>query len=391
MTVGRNLVKSTLACGFRYTGLGAALRGARRLAGGPRIHILGYHRVVPSVRERGPSNPALCISVDAFRRQMEQVRAAFTVLPLDLAVAAVRGELSVAGDACAITFDDGYRDVATYAHPVLAALGLPATVFVPTGYVGATRPLLHDRLYAALWSLLQRRAALDPAALGAQLAAPLGEALRLLRRAGAGPAVDLLMQRVDPDALEALERELVEASDGPVPLGDELRVLAPDELRALSDHGWEIGAHTVGHLVLRDQPSERVRYELRAPRRELERWTGRRCRFFAYCNGVVDDRLVGAVRAAGYVAAVTTRARPNRLGDDVFRLSRKVLWEGHTRGATGRWSAALSAAHLHDLFGSCGLTEGWAPAPRPTPSTNDREPPPARSRRPLCAPDGAAR
>jgi peptidoglycan/xylan/chitin deacetylase (PgdA/CDA1 family) len=42
------------------------------------------------------------------------------------------------GKALAVTFDDGYRSVLTDAFPILAALGVPGTVFVPTDFVGAT-------------------------------------------------------------------------------------------------------------------------------------------------------------------------------------------------------------------------------------------------------------
>jgi peptidoglycan/xylan/chitin deacetylase (PgdA/CDA1 family) len=38
-----------------------------------------------------------------------------------------------------VTFDDAYRSVGDRALPVLAALGIPATVFVPTDYVGLAR------------------------------------------------------------------------------------------------------------------------------------------------------------------------------------------------------------------------------------------------------------
>jgi peptidoglycan/xylan/chitin deacetylase (PgdA/CDA1 family) len=40
--------------------------------------------------------------------------------------------------AIALTFDDGFASVATYAAPLLAELGLPATVFVVSGHVGGT-------------------------------------------------------------------------------------------------------------------------------------------------------------------------------------------------------------------------------------------------------------
>ncbi|MGI8573285.1 MAG: polysaccharide deacetylase family protein [Solirubrobacteraceae bacterium] len=39
-----------------------------------------------------------------------------------------------------LTFDDGYRDVAENALPVLAELGFRATVFIPTGAIDGTHP-----------------------------------------------------------------------------------------------------------------------------------------------------------------------------------------------------------------------------------------------------------
>jgi peptidoglycan/xylan/chitin deacetylase (PgdA/CDA1 family) len=43
-----------------------------------------------------------------------------------------------------LTFDDGFTDFADAALPVLQAHGFPATLFVPTGYVGATARFLSD-------------------------------------------------------------------------------------------------------------------------------------------------------------------------------------------------------------------------------------------------------
>jgi peptidoglycan/xylan/chitin deacetylase (PgdA/CDA1 family) len=39
----------------------------------------------------------------------------------------------------AVTFDDAFASVLTLAHPILAALGLPATVFAPTAFMSGRR------------------------------------------------------------------------------------------------------------------------------------------------------------------------------------------------------------------------------------------------------------
>src|SRR5205823_5932248 len=149
----------------------------------------GYHRVVDRIEHGGPSNPSLCITREHFRRQMLQVRERFEVLPLDEAIRAIRGERPLERDACALTFDDGYRDVYTHARPILAELGLPAAVFVPSGFVGSRRPLPHDRLYAALW----RAGAPDP-----------------------GDAVERLIARRRADELELITDALELRSGGPI-------------------------------------------------------------------------------------------------------------------------------------------------------------------------------
>ena len=92
--------------------------------------VLAYHAI-------GDVDPAkdvhsLFTPVDAFRRQMELLARTCRVVPLaDVVSGRARGPRTVA-----LTFDDGYRSVLEHAVPVLERWGLPATMFVPTAYVG---------------------------------------------------------------------------------------------------------------------------------------------------------------------------------------------------------------------------------------------------------------
>jgi len=370
----RDWVKLGLATALESTGLGTAARALRTATTGPRIHVVGYHRVVDRIDFAGPVNPSLCITTDAFRRQMEQLRDRFVVLPLSYVMRAVAGELELPHDAAAVTFDDGYRDVLLRADPILRALEIPAAVFVPTGFAGARgrdKLLPHDRLYAAAWSA--QKADRGLAHLGdTETALLLTRAERVLAQSGPAGVVEDLIGAA-PAATIARVIEVLENAFGAPPLDTGAEVLDPDEVRTLADNGWEIGAHTIGHVVLTHEPAREQRRQVALPKATLERWTGRPCRFFAYCNGYHSPSLVAELRRAGYEGAVTTCDRPNATrGGDPFRVSRKVLWDAHTRGPSGKFSPSLSAAHLHDTFGTLGLTapvDGAVADPQPDPDS----------------------
>jgi len=95
------------------------------------IAVLAYH----SVQE---TDFAYAVSPEDFERQMKILKRRFRVITLaELRDILVQGRMPP--DRCAtITFDDGFEDNLTQALPILKELGLPATLFLTTSYVGRT-------------------------------------------------------------------------------------------------------------------------------------------------------------------------------------------------------------------------------------------------------------
>lgn len=89
----------------------------------PRRIILYYHAV-------GVGSKA--IPDELFRRQMEWLATNVEVLSLDRLLADSGKKPLMA----AITFDDGYASVALNAEPILRDLGLSATIYINTGWMG---------------------------------------------------------------------------------------------------------------------------------------------------------------------------------------------------------------------------------------------------------------
>jgi peptidoglycan/xylan/chitin deacetylase (PgdA/CDA1 family) len=112
-------------------------RALRRVAHS-RSAILGYHGIASSSRREDPF--LLSVTPARFRLQLETMLAAgfrfMTVAELAAAAAGRRPPPALA----AVSFDDGMRNNLTVALPILRDLGIRATVYVPSGWVGRRSP-----------------------------------------------------------------------------------------------------------------------------------------------------------------------------------------------------------------------------------------------------------
>ena len=96
----------------------------------PNAAILLYHHVSSST----PASTS--ISPEAFKSHMEYLDAHHTVVSLQDVVSAIQHNTTLPENAVAITFDDGYANILDNAHPILADLGFPYTVFINPDEIG---------------------------------------------------------------------------------------------------------------------------------------------------------------------------------------------------------------------------------------------------------------
>lgn len=284
-----------------------------------RLCIVNYHRILEAPDPLLENEP----DVTTFREHMKMLADCFQVLPMEQALAALKqGRLP--SRAVCITFDDGYSSVHDLALPVLREFGLPATLFVTSGYVGNGENMWNDRIIDAI-----RRAP--------------GEVLDL-RASGAGtypigntPARSLAVRQVTahakylpPEGRRRLVAEL-ESLTGP---GTRPLMLDADMVRKLQASGVEIGAHTVSHPILTSLPDEDARAEIADSKTDLEAILGQPVRYFAYPNGKTgldfDERHVAMVREAGFSAAFSTTPGPVGPSDDFYTLPRARPWDAST-------------------------------------------------------------
>jgi peptidoglycan/xylan/chitin deacetylase (PgdA/CDA1 family) len=192
------------------------------------VLVLCYHAVSPTW------SAALSVTPDALERQLTTLvrrgwrSASFhdaVLEPLD-------------GPTMAVTFDDAFKSVVELAHPILGSLGVIGTVFCPSAYISAGRPLAWDG--TAHWAETAHAAELTP--------------------------------------------------------------MSWSDLAALADGGWEIASHTLTHPRLTQLDDASARAELADSRAEIAANVGRPCATVAYPYGDVDDRIAALASEAGYDA-----------------------------------------------------------------------------------------
>ncbi|MCL4367594.1 MAG: polysaccharide deacetylase family protein [Actinobacteria bacterium] len=103
------------------------------------VPVLAYHLIddAPTTFFHGRYTRAMTVSVEAFDRQMQALRAHRyrTVSPYDV-YRAMAGVAALPAHSVVLTFDDGYADNFTNVFPVLRRHGFTATFFVITDMIG---------------------------------------------------------------------------------------------------------------------------------------------------------------------------------------------------------------------------------------------------------------
>jgi peptidoglycan/xylan/chitin deacetylase (PgdA/CDA1 family) len=247
------------------------------------------------------------VRAEVFAAQMRFVKEHFEVLSLaQLLEHWTDGSLDEAKRYCVVTFDDGWRDNYLHAYPVLRRLGIPATIFLATRFVGTDEWFWPERLAHILLNRSGGPAPRDDDRKWSEteVETEIGRWKRM-RRADIERALDELMR----ERGTSLPRERA--------------VMSWDEAAEMSRHGISFGSHSQTHAILTREGAEDVDRELRGSLRELRERQVNCLPVFCYPNGNYSPEIIDQVRAAGYLAAVCSESGVEaRAPGNLFALRR---------------------------------------------------------------------
>jgi peptidoglycan/xylan/chitin deacetylase (PgdA/CDA1 family)/CelD/BcsL family acetyltransferase involved in cellulose biosynthesis len=282
----------------------------------PKFVILCYHRVgsggVPLYSGLEP---------EVFERQMDFLSKRYRLVSLET----LAQELSHAGPAeqsVAVTFDDGYRDVYTYAFTVLQKYRIPATIYLTVDVIESNSVAWYDRIFLAL--------GIAP---GEKLDLMLDRPRRFqltsaAARLRAGEEIISYLRSVSNERCKKFCAELEELI--PLPMEETAnRMLTWEQIQTMQRGGVSFGSHTLTHPAISRLEPAALDQELRESKVRLEERLGVPIQDFAYPFGKPADyeNTPDAVARCGYRTASTTNWGINTPGANLHQLRRVSIGE----------------------------------------------------------------
>lgn len=330
----------------RYALSGFALTGMDRLA--VSLHardalVLVYHGILSG--ERGEPF-RYHHTLAEFEAHLNWLGARCTPVGVADFVRWKRGEWQPRKPPVLITFDDGYRNNATLAAPLLIRKSFPALFCLASGYIGSDRVLWPDEVFARVlaWN-------------SASLEGPDGAVSAVPELPAAREALALSMVEACKNCSDDRRRSFVAYLARETPRANAMidpavqEFMSWDEVRALAAARFDLGSHTVTHPILSQLSPEDLCRELRESRACIETQTGLQCKAVAYPNGRsrdIGESVLAATRDAGYEIAFTVSNNWCARTRDPLQLDR-ISPPGHSSLATFALHASGSRRWFHRL------------------------------------------
>jgi len=243
--------------------------------------VLTFHGLCEGSSATGVLDSSLHLPVSTFRAVCQHLKNAYKVMPLAEMIRQVNVGQTLPRGAVAITFDDGLSSNYHLGFPVLKELGLPATIFLATGFLDGT----HHLWFQEVDALLKARGASTE------------ELFQTLHRLKTLP---------DPEMHAEIAKLGSAGVDSPP---DVTLPMTWEQAREMKASGLiDFGGHTHTHPILARCSVEQQAEEIRRCRDRITAELGSAPKLFAYTNGGPTDFTADTQRLLaehGFEAAFT--------------------------------------------------------------------------------------
>ena len=241
-----------------------------------------YHRVADVY-----SDPQmLCVRPNVFDEQINFLKKNYKVISLS----SIHKHLNnkIPRKSVAITFDDGYQDNFINALPILQSHDIPATFFITSGYIGDNKEFYQEVLNRIFF--LEKNI---PKTLDIEINKTYYQYAELdqeSQRKTAYADIHKALRSEKDETRKNIIQQLIKWSKvNKTPLND-YKNLTISELQKIAKSSlFEIGAHSVNHLILSGLDNDEQKSEIVDSKVELEKIIDKKITTFAYPYGTINS------------------------------------------------------------------------------------------------------
>lgn len=282
--------------------------------------ILMLHRVLPDDASAAlPHRNELCIGQETFDGLLQWLSRHFDCMSL-MELLESRGKPACKGrPRVALTFDDGWRDNALNAFPLLVKHQVPASIFLSTDYIGSRQRFWWESVGETLW--------------GSHGEAPRYRLIEQLRKLGrpmpvsyflnAHPVARSLTLARFLQSLKSLSPQALHLLTDACPTESLPQAMDWQQVRELEASGLvRFGPHGASHALLPFLDDESLHQELQRSHDALLSGCRNPLPVYCYPNGDHDARVRDSVARHAYPWALSTRPGVCQADDDPLALPR---------------------------------------------------------------------
>jgi peptidoglycan/xylan/chitin deacetylase (PgdA/CDA1 family) len=246
------------------------------------------------------------LPVNVFEKQILWLAKYYHPVSLTEVVDAITHGRALPPNSVLVTFDDGLKNNATVAYPILKKYKVPAAIFLTVDFVGTDSFFWVDELWLIIKEAGERQIAVQFNTQNANLYFGQGKYWDAYHA-----EVEYLKRRPEEKRLGEIAAILAQVKYDKARYQGDFGTLAWQEIIAMDREGLiEFGTHTATHRILTSIPANQLEDELFGAKDRLERQLGHRVDAFCYPNGRFGKDYLPEHREilckGGYKCAFTT-------------------------------------------------------------------------------------
>ena len=344
----KRLIKNRIASCLFYTG---AMHSLARVRFKNKAFVLMYHRVVTEKENSNClSQDGIVVSKAVFEKQMRFLINRFNVLSLNEFIECIEERKTFRPNSCLVTFDDGWKDNYQNAYPLLKEMGIPATIFVTTDFVGENKLFWQERITGLLYGLHDALESDRDVSRYVLRDFPDMEIRRLLKcerdrlKEEISGYIRMLKGKANEEIEERIRRLAILAVKVKRNVDEESAFMDWDAIKVMAKNGISFGSHGKSHAILTRLGKCEIEKEALESRELIEKKLGVPVCSFSYPNGDYSEEIAEILRNSGYRVAFSADKGHHSIDDHPYKVRRINIHEDMTHNIpmflariTGLW------------------------------------------------------